>query len=61
MTLSNIENILKKLSPLEVIEMCGIDDDSEGLVYALSDHIEEFQDDIKDRLEENGLIDEEDY
>lgn len=56
---NHIINILKQLSPQEVLEVCQLDDDAELVVSALGDFIEENFEEIQEKLEENGLYDEE--
>ena len=56
MTLPDIEAVLKKLTPEEVLDTCDMGIDSETLVEALADYIEENQEMILENLEANGVI-----
>lgn len=60
MNLTYIENILKQLQPLDVLEVTGLDGDAELLVESLADFIEDNMDDIRDQLIANGHMEEDD-
>lgn len=55
----HITSILQQLSPLEILEMCNLHEDSYDLCFALGDHIEENVELIEENLRDNGLMDEE--
>lgn len=57
MTRDDVEEILQELLPSQILEVSGLADDSEALVVALRDHIEENLDEIISSMADNGLID----
>ena len=56
MTLTDIEAVLKRLTPEEVLDTCEMNVDSDTLVCSLEDYIEENQEMILENLEANGVI-----
>ena len=57
---NHITNTLKQLSPMEVIEMCGLSEDSAQLTNALAEYIEDEFELIEQNLVGNGVINEDD-
>lgn len=58
-TYDHVKEILLNLTPLDVIDVCGLEDDVERLVSALEDYIEDNMEDIELRLIESSLLSEE--
>lgn len=58
-TEEHIVAILKELTPAEVMDITGLSEDTENLVFALSEYIEDNQDNIEQSLIAFGLLEEE--
>ena len=54
----HIKAVLQELSPMEVQEMCGLDEDTSVFVEALEDYIEDNLEDIEQNLIASSLISE---
>jgi len=55
-TYRHIKSVLESLTPLEILEVCNLHEDPEGLVSALEDHMEENLDLIETELIINGFM-----
>jgi len=49
-------NVIKSMKPLEVLEICGLDEDSEALVDALVDHIRDNEASILHQISTEFLV-----
>jgi hypothetical protein len=58
MNLTHIEDVLKNLPALDILEVTGLDGDPVVLVESLRDFIEENQESIEAALVTNGLTEE---
>jgi len=57
-TIKNVSEILIQLRPSEIMEVCFPEEDTEEIVYALQDHIEDNLENIESELVLNGLMEE---
>lgn len=55
-TFTHVTEVLKQMSPLEILEMCGLDEAPEALVDALSDNIEDNVELVRSNLIDNNII-----
>ena len=59
-TFSDILRILRELPPLEILEVCKLDEEPESLVDALEYYVEMNLEDVEQQLIANGLMEDPD-